>query len=156
MTFAPPQSQVNLFTMPTQFFEKAFNLLIPYHHCAYINETSRITLVPDTGRGSAVVQQTLSKVGGAYDNFQYQYDVTTLPATALVGRNDNPPYGRTRFSMTIPSPNSDGENCRVWSTFANSITMPLVDNLKRNGRNLALLLALDLFLIVATKLDKKR
>ena len=55
--------------------------------------------------------------GDASDRFDYQYDVTSLPAASLVGRDDNDPYGVTRFSMRLDTAPEGGENCIIWSIF---------------------------------------
>jgi len=142
---------VNLFTTPLWFVAMAGHMIIPYQHCAYVNRTSRITLVPDTGRGAAVVMQTFKKAGDASDRFDYQYDVTTLPPTSLVGRDDNDPYGVTRFSLRLDTAPEGGKNCLIWSIFdtpgRSSYTTALVPALKFWGPLLALLVVTDLVLV---------
>lgn len=142
---------VNLFTTPLWFVEMAGPMIIPYQHCAYVNRTSRITLVPDTGRGAAVVLQTFKKEGGASDRFAYQYDVTSLPLASLVGRDDNDPYGVTRFSMRLDTAPEGGENCLIWSIFdtpgRSSYTAALVPAIHFWGPLLALLVVVDLVLV---------
>ena len=142
---------VNLFTTPLWFVEMAGPMIIPYQHCAYVNHTSRVTLVPDTGRGAAVVLQTFKKAGDASDRFDYQYDVTTLPPTSLVGRDDNDPYGVTRFSLRLDTAPEGGEDCLIWSIFDSpgreSYTADLVPAIYSRGRLLVLLMVIDLVLV---------
>jgi len=142
---------VNLFTTPLWFVEMAGPMIIPYQHCAYVNRTSRITLVPDTGRGAAVVLQTFKKEGDASDRFAYQYDVTSLPPASLVGRDDNDPYGVTRFSMRLDTAPEGGEDCIIWSIFdtpgRSSYTAALVPAIHFWGPLLALLVVVDLVLV---------
>ena len=142
---------VNLFTTPLWFVEMAGPMIIPYQHCAYVNHTSRVTLVPDTGRGAAVVLQTFKKAGKPGDRFDYQYDVTTLPPTSLVGRDDNDPYGVTRFSLRLDAAPPGGEDCFIWSIFDSpgreSYTATLVPAIHFWGPLLALLVVIDLVLV---------